>query len=103
MRIGKPAAEVIGKTDEEFYDNPAVGRAITANDRRIVESGRDEAVEETIRPRWLDAPVFLSLKSLFRDAQGQVIGIVGIARDITDRKQAEESASGPRCARRKSC
>jgi PAS domain S-box-containing protein len=88
--IGKPAEEVIGKSDEEFYDNPEVGRAITANDRRIVLSGRDEVVEEAIPRPDGSTRIFLSMKSLFHDAQGQVIGIVGIARDITERKQAEE-------------
>ena len=87
--IGKPAAEVIGKTDEEFYDNLAVGRAITANDRRIVESGQDEAVEETISTPDGSTRIFLSTKSPFHDSQGRVIGIVGVARDITERKQTE--------------
>ena len=89
--IGKPAAEVLGKTDEEFYDNLEVGRAITETDRRIMESGNDEAVEETISRPDGSTRVFLSTKSPLRDAQGQVVGIVGVARDITDRKHVEES------------
>jgi len=37
--IGKPIEEVIGKDDRQHYDNPVVGEAIMANDRRIMESG----------------------------------------------------------------
>ena len=89
--VGKPAAEVIGKTDEEFYDDAAVGQAITANDRRIMASGRDEAVEEAIPAPDGSTRTFLSTKSLLRDEQGQIAGLVGVARDITERKKAERA------------
>jgi PAS domain S-box-containing protein len=86
--IGKPPEQVIGKRDSEFYDDPAASQAVMANDRRVMESGQAEAIEENVPTA--DGPrIFLSTKSPWRDAEGQVIGIIGNARDITERKQME--------------
>ena len=86
--IGKPAEQVVGKTDLELYEDRAVGRAMIENDRRVIESGQAEAVEETI-PSPAGPRVFLSTKSPYRDVEGRVVGVIGIARDITERKQKE--------------
>jgi PAS domain S-box-containing protein len=88
--IGKPAEAVLGKTDAEFYDDPATGRAMIENDRRIMDSGKMEVVEESISDE-KGRRVFLSTKAPFYDPDGQVIGLVGVTRDITERKAAEEA------------
>jgi PAS domain S-box-containing protein len=86
--IGKPAEACLGKTDEQLYDNPADGRAIMANDRRIMALDRTETVEETVSttsgPRH-----YLSTKTPYRDAAGNIIGLIGITRDITERKRVD--------------
>jgi PAS domain S-box-containing protein len=86
--IGRPAEACLGKTDEEFYDPPADGRIVMANDRAILASGQAEIVEEVVHtpsgPRH-----FVSHKAPYRDATGDIIGLIGVARDITERKQAE--------------
>lgn len=87
--IGKPVEQIIGRTDEEAYSNPAVGRAIMENDRRVMESGKTEVVEE-VAPGPSGPRVFLSTKTPYRDAEGRIIGVVGVAQDITERKRAEE-------------
>ena len=87
--IGKPIEEVIRKDDRQHYDDPAVGEAIMANDRRIMESGQTEVIEE-IAQRPEGYRVYLSTKTPYRNSDGEIIGILGVARDITERKQAEE-------------
>ena len=91
--IGRPAELVVGHSDHEFYDDPSIGAAIEANDRRIMERGVEEVIEETV-PSPGGARVFLSTKTPWRDSTGQVIGLVGIARDITQRKWADEALKG---------
>ena len=78
--IGKPAAEVIGKTDEEFYDDPAVGGPSWRMTGGSWSPAENEAVEEAVPSPDGSTRIFLSTKSLFRDAEGQIIGIVGVAR-----------------------
>jgi PAS domain S-box-containing protein len=85
---GKPLEDVIGKNDRELYADPAIGEAIIANDRIVLESGRSQAIEEVVQtPDGLRT--YLSTKTPYRNSKGEVIGIFGIARDITERKQAE--------------
>jgi PAS domain S-box-containing protein len=86
--VGKPAAEMIGKDDEAVFP-PAIARQVTADDQRLLASGESQLFEETMStaggPR-----NFLTLKSLCRDRGGKVVGLVGISRDITERKRMEE-------------
>ena len=88
--IGRPADQVIGHSDREFYEDPSAGLTIEGNDRRIMEQGVEEVVEEVV-PSPGGNRVFLSTKTPWRDSTGSVIGLVGIARDITKRKGVEEA------------
>src|SRR5262249_11595589 len=42
---------------------------------------------------------YLSTKGPYQDAQGNVLGLIGISRDISERKRAEEEAAKQRLAR----
>ncbi|WBY02325.1 PAS domain-containing protein [Ramlibacter tataouinensis] len=89
--IGKPPAEFIGRTDLEFLEDKQQAAALMARDRRIMDSGVAELLEEPIRladgsPAW-----WLSSKAPLRDASGAVIGLVGASIDITERIAAEQA------------
>ncbi len=86
--VGKPIEEILGKTSLQFHEPREEAEKIMENDRLVIESGRFHQFEEQLDSAdgWR---VFLSTKSPYRDDQGNVIGIVGITSDITDRKRTE--------------
>ena len=87
--IGKSWADVAGRTDLEFLDDPVQAEAVMANDERIMASGVSEEVEEPVGVAGGQPRIWLSTKAPMRDGQGAVVGMVGISQDITARKRAE--------------
>jgi PAS domain S-box-containing protein len=84
---GKPLAELLGRTDLEIYGNPEVGKRSMEHDRRIMECGKAETVEE-----FVDLPdgrhYFMSVKAPRFDEKGNTIGLVGISHDVSGIKDA---------------
>jgi PAS domain S-box-containing protein len=87
--IGKPLDEVLGRTVAEIHGDPGQAASIMANDRRILQTGRTEIIEEEYDAAGLGKRVFRSAKSPLRQEDGTVIGIVGVSGDITGLKDAE--------------
>jgi PAS domain S-box-containing protein len=85
--LGKPRGEIIGQDDSRVFSAESA-RAVQEVDREVMAGGEIRQVEETVQmggaPR-----TFSSTKAPLHDAAGRVIGVVGIARDITRRKQTE--------------
>ncbi|HXG12618.1 MAG TPA: response regulator [Gemmataceae bacterium] len=84
--------EIHGKTSFDFYPHEIAAR-YAADDRVVLRTGRpllnreEPFVDREGNPRW-----YTTTKVPLRDADGKVIGLVGISRDITARKQAEEES-----------
>src|SRR5208283_5003368 len=86
--LGRAVDQVIGKDDTELF-TPENGRQIMAADRKVVDSGKTQTYEELGISAGV-ARTYLSTKGPHRDSNGEIIGLLGICRDITDRKRAEE-------------
>ncbi len=87
--FGKSIAEVIGKTDAELLP-PEVAEPIMAKDREIMTKEMTESFEEVV-PTNGENCTYLTIKEPLRDSQGTTMGLIGITRNITDRKQAESA------------
>jgi PAS domain S-box-containing protein len=85
---GHPKAEILGKTDRDVWPLEHAERYM-ADDQRVIESGQKFFVEEPIAEAG-EMNWFETFKTPIRDSRGVVIGTVGLARDITERKRSEE-------------
>ncbi|MEE9200646.1 MAG: PAS domain S-box protein, partial [Candidatus Brocadiales bacterium] len=86
--FGGAVEEVTGKDNSELFP-PDIAREMTKHDHIVMDSGETEVFEEAAVIKGV-THTFLSTKGPYRDSKGNVIGVIGIARDITERKQAEE-------------
>jgi PAS domain S-box-containing protein len=86
--LGCSVEGVIGRDDSAFLPLEAA-RRIRDDDMRIAQSRTTQTYEESVRVAERDR-TYLTMKAPYCDASGEVIGVVGISRDITERKQAEE-------------
>jgi PAS domain S-box-containing protein len=89
--VGKTAQDAMGRTDGELFAAPGIGGALMENDRGLLAAGQPRTFEETLEDTEGRRRVFLSTKAPWRDAKGMIIGLVGISRDVTDAKRAEEA------------
>ncbi|MFN8445759.1 MAG: PAS domain S-box protein [Caldilineaceae bacterium] len=79
---------IIGKRDHDIFAHHTAEELI-ADDRHVIENNTSHAFEESIMVGGV-MRTFLTTKSPRRDSDGNVIGIIGIARDITESKRLEE-------------
>ncbi|MBN9122183.1 MAG: PAS domain-containing protein, partial [Planctomycetes bacterium] len=92
--VGRSVAEVLGKDDAELFD-AASARLMRESDREVMATGRAKTVEGELTTA--GAPrTFLGTKAPYRDADGTVLGVIGTARDITERKEAERQLRAER-------
>lgn len=89
--LGKTPAEVVGKTDADLVE-PEVAVRIREDDLKAIESGQPVALEE-----WMpDSPsggtrLLETIKLPVWGTEGNLIGVLGVARDITQRRLNERA------------
>jgi diguanylate cyclase (GGDEF)-like protein/PAS domain S-box-containing protein len=87
---GAKEHEIIGRTDYDFVDKD-LADFFRMNDKIAMEANKS-----CVNDEWLTFAndgyhgLFETIKTPMQDANGKLIGVIGVARDITARNQAEE-------------
>ncbi len=87
--LGIPAARLINRTDAQLFGRPSA-RQVRDHDRRVLR-GETVKAEETVAVPGGAPRIFHVIKIPKRNDAGKIIGLYGVARDITEIKQIEEA------------
>lgn len=88
--FGTPLSEILGKTDYDFIDKE-LADFFHQSDKLTITNGESRIEEDEVvfvsdgHTEFLEA-----IKTPIYNSEGKIIGILGIARDITKRKQTEK-------------
>jgi len=87
--VGRSRDEIVGATDYDLF-NKEIADFFREHDHRMLELCKSRRNEE-----WITYPdgrkiLLDTLKTPYRGPDGTLIGLLGISRDITEHKQAEE-------------
>ncbi|WP_206956350.1 bifunctional diguanylate cyclase/phosphodiesterase [Trinickia acidisoli] len=89
--VGKSKTEILGKTDYDFFD-PGLADFFRERERAAID-----AMRICVNDEWVVSPatgerILLEMRRLpVFDAQGEVTGVLAVARDITERRRFDET------------
>ena len=86
--LGITPDQIVGKTDHDFFPRELADK-YRADDKRILETGQTEELEEKYRLAGQEAWI-QTIKTPIRQEDGRIVGLLGVFWDITERKRAEE-------------
>jgi PAS domain S-box-containing protein len=89
--------EMIGKNDFDLHP-PGIAEKFYADDQQVISSGRPlvNMIEPSVAPMTNEERWYSTTKVPLRNGQGTIIGLVGVSRDITERKRIEDELSKER-------
>ncbi|OGB35494.1 MAG: hypothetical protein A3F78_17265 [Burkholderiales bacterium RIFCSPLOWO2_12_FULL_61_40] len=97
--VGRPFNTIAGR-DDYFLFPEAIARKIIDRDRLIMANGQTQTLEERVTTHDGKEVVFLVTKGPVLGEAGQITGLFGIARDITEREQAQAAIRSSESAMR---
>jgi PAS domain S-box-containing protein len=94
--LGHSAEQVLGRTDLEVMADPQAARQVMENDRKVLVCGQVVEVEQPVPLPDGRVRYWLTRRMPLRGGDGAVVGLLGIARDITQRRHIEAQRDATR-------
>lgn len=88
LLVGKKKEYCIEKTDYDFFDKE-IADMFVKNDSNVIETGKARTFEEKVPVKGEDH-YFLTVKGVYKDLSGKVLGTIGISRDVTELKETQK-------------
>lgn len=82
--------DIIGKSDLEIYPDNKIAAEFVKIDKEIMETRETKYYEQTVKDEFNNEIIEENVKIPVISDDGEVWGIVGLSRDITERKQLEK-------------
>lgn len=86
---GTTVENLIGKNDADFNPNLKEVEHFLHDDREVISTGQPKLIEETVTSASGETRYFQTIKKPIQCINGQSTLVLGVATDITERKQAE--------------
>ena len=88
--LGIDAKSIVGMDDFAFYSRE-LAEAYRADDLKVMAEGKERFIDEPYtvagEERWIH-----TVKIPYRNEQGEIVGVLGLFEDITERRRAEETS-----------
>ena len=89
--VGIPQQKLMGKRDEDIHPVYSHDRHFMEDDLEVLETGKTKyRKEEKIRDQFNREKWMSTIKKPIRNDQGEIVGLLGVATDITENKKQQE-------------
>jgi PAS domain S-box-containing protein len=88
--VGRSKGQIIGHTIHDLVSDPALAERFSRSDREIIATDTSHTYELPYTLPDGTQVVLETIKTPFRDTDGQIAGLIGVSRDITERRNLEE-------------
>ncbi len=87
--LGATIAQIVGTLDAQWFGE-ALAKEFLIADRIVIETGQSLALEGTMPSPLVDDPtIYEVIKTPMRGADGHIMGVLGMGRNVQSRKDAE--------------
>ena len=88
--FGLPTHSIIGARDEIIFGK-SLASEIAERDRAAVTAGSPTVTNAAARDSQGQMRQYMTTRTPWRDAEGNIIGLIGVSRDVTDKVRAERA------------
>jgi PAS domain S-box-containing protein len=88
--VGRPKEQIIGHSEQDLVSDPVLAGRFSRSDREQIDTDTSLTYELPYTLSDGKQVVLETIKTPFHDTDGQIAGLIGVSRDITERKNLED-------------